>query len=115
MAPMMHICLMIAWAPWDQAYGAYATRSYEQQCRCHQRHMQDLEPGVMLLVVLTAWPQWVPTMGVDPMADPMGGRSPMGGEAPNGRNPAFDGAMAAMDGAQAANMAEGMDDSQHGR
>ena len=42
-------------------------------------------------------------MGVDPMADPMGGDAPMGG------NPAFDGAMAAMDGAQAANMAEGMD------
>ena len=38
----------------------------------------------------------------DPMGDPMGG-APMGG------NPAFDGAMAAMDGAAAANMAEGMD------
>ena len=48
-------------------------------------------------------------MGVDPMADPMGGDAPMGGEAPMGGNPAFDGAMAAMDGAQAANMAEGMD------
>ena len=47
--------------------------------------------------------------GVDPMADPMGGDAPMGGEAPMGGNPAFDGAMAAMDGAQAANMAEGMD------
>ena len=33
----------------------------------------------------------------------------MGGDAPMGDNPAFDGAMAAMDGAQAANMAEGMD------
>ena len=50
------------------------------------------------------------TMGVDPMADPMGGGAPMSGEAPiMGANPAFDGAMAAMDGAQAANMAEGMD------
>ena len=48
-------------------------------------------------------------MGVDPMADPMGGGAPMGGDAPMGGNPAFDGAMAAMDGAQAANMAEGMD------
>ena len=45
----------------------------------------------------------------NPMADPMGGDAPMGGEAPMGGNPAFDGAMAAMDGAQAANMAEGMD------
>ena len=48
----------------------------------------------------------------DPMGDPMGG-APMGsdptGGAPMGSNPAFDGAMAAMDGAQAANMAEGMD------
>ena len=46
----------------------------------------------------------------DPMGDPMGG-APMGGDpgAPMGNNPAFDGAMAAMDGAQAANMAEGMD------
>ena len=33
----------------------------------------------------------------------------MGADAPMGGNPAFDGAMAAMDGAQAANMAEGMD------
>ena len=51
-------------------------------------------------------------MGVDPMGDPMSGTpidgDPMGG-APMGSNPAFDGAMAAMDGAQAANMAEGMD------
>ena len=45
----------------------------------------------------------------DPMGDPMGG-APMGGDpaggAPMGSNPTFDGAMAAMDGAQAANMAE---------
>ena len=51
-------------------------------------------------------------MGGDPMGDPMGG-APMGGDptggASMGSNPAFDGAMAAMDGAQAANMAEGMD------
>ena len=50
-------------------------------------------------------------MGGDPMADPMGGApmgDPIGGD-PMGGNPAFDGAMAAMDGAQAANMAEGMD------
>ena len=52
-------------------------------------------------------------VGGDPMSDPMGGApmgggDPMGG-APVGSNPAFDGAMAAMDGAQAANMAEGMD------
>ena len=52
-------------------------------------------------------------MGGDPMGDPMGGAQmggdPMGG-AQMGNNPAFDGAMAAMDGAQAANMAEGMDE-----
>ena len=33
----------------------------------------------------------------------------MGGDQMGGNNPAFDGAMAAMDSAQAANMAEGMD------
>ena len=55
-------------------------------------------------------PMGTAPMGVDPMADPMGGDAPTGGEAaPIVGNPAFDGAMAAMDGAQAANMAEGMD------
>ena len=44
----------------------------------------------------------------DAAAGSFDGISPMGGD-PVGGAPAFDGAMAAMDGAQAANMAEGMD------
>ncbi|MDA8717197.1 hypothetical protein N9M78_04515, partial [Alphaproteobacteria bacterium] len=55
----------------------------------------------------------MPPMGGDPMGDPFGGGTPMGGDPmgsdPMGGAPAFDGAMAAMDGAAAANMAEGMD------
>ncbi|MDG1143187.1 MAG: hypothetical protein P8N92_00885, partial [Burkholderiales bacterium] len=49
---------------------------------------------------------------MDPMGEAMGdgpmGGDPMGGD-PMGGAPVFDGAMAAMDGAAAANMAEGMD------
>ena len=54
----------------------------------------------------------MPPIGGDPMNDPMSGApmdDQMGGGASMGTNPAFDGAMAAMDGAAAANMAEGMD------
>ena len=47
-------------------------------------------------------------MGGDPMGDAFSGGAPMGGD-PMGGSPEFDGAMAAMDGAAAANMADGMD------
>ena len=47
---------------------------------------------------------------MDPLGDAMAGPpDPMSGGDPLGGAPAFDGAMAAMDGAAAANIAEGMD------
>ena len=47
---------------------------------------------------------------MDPLGDAMAGTGdPMAGSDPMGGAPAFDGAMAAMDGAAAANMAEGME------
>ena len=56
-------------------------------------------------------PMGAPPMGGDPMGDAMGG--PPMGDAPMGDPgappPAFDGAMAAMDTAASANMAEGME------
>ena len=55
----------------------------------------------------------MPPMGGDPMGDAFGGGAPMGGDPtggdPMGGAPGLDGAMAAMDGAAAANMAEGID------
>ena len=56
--PMMQHMPHDAWAPWDQCIWSICHQKLWRQCRATRGICQDLEPGVMPLVVLMAWLQW---------------------------------------------------------